>query len=65
MEVKPQLYRVLYNNGDEVRSYTVDDMPKHIAERYLKRFKDTYVGKPYPNGKGFYPFTNPRVVPVS
>lgn len=35
------------------------------AEVYVKDFQRLYVGKPYPNGKGWYPFTNPRVVEVS
>lgn len=34
------------------------------AERYVSYYTQTYEGKPYPNGKGYYPFKNFRVVLV-
>jgi len=44
----------LYYLGVWVDSYST-------AKHYLKVFSDKYVGKPYPNGKGVYPFTDPKV----
>lgn len=32
------------------------------ARQKAEIFAETYVGKPRPDGKGFYQFTNPRVV---
>jgi hypothetical protein len=60
------LYRVLYDAPDGVRSYTVYSMPRVEAERQLTNFQSRYLnldgtGKQYPNGLGFYPFSNARI----
>ena len=57
-------FNVAYDAHDGVRHYLTFDVDKATAEAYCKKFADKYVGKPYPNGKGFYPFKNPRVVCV-
>jgi len=61
-----QLFNVTYDRGDGTRStYCVEPMNYLMACVFAKRFTDKYVGKPYPNGKGHYPFKDVKVVPVS
>jgi hypothetical protein len=41
-----------------------------VAEKMLAMFKSRYLnedgtGKPYPNGKGIYPFARPQIVRVA
>lgn len=64
------LYQVVYFAPDGVRTYCIDDMDFETANEHLEKFKSLYLddkgrGKAYPNGKGFYPFKNPKVVPSS
>lgn len=62
------LFLLKYDAPDGEREYTVFPMTISVAMKQLDNFKKKYLnedgtGKPYPNGKGFYPFTNPRLVP--
>lgn len=34
------------------------------AIKWLNKFREKYVGKPFPNGNGFYKVFNPRIVKV-
>jgi len=54
-----------YNIGDLVnhRLMLGVNVSKAVAETFLKNYTDQ-VGKPYPNGKGFYPDYKYRVVEV-
>lgn len=57
------MFNVAYDRGDGTTStYLQSWVDKPTAEVWAKKFTDKYVGKPYPNGKGFYPFCNVRVV---
>lgn len=58
-------FNVAYNAPDGVRLYLSFNTTKEIAEEWRDKFEAKYVGKPYPNGKGWYPFTHPRVVNTS
>ena len=60
------MFNVEYDRGDGTvsRYCMVPLTTREQAEEVRKNFEDRYVGKLYPNGKGFYPFTNPRVVRV-
>ncbi len=58
-----QSFNIRYDRGDGTFSHYLQCwVDKATAEIYLAKFVEQYVGKPYPNGKGFYPFTNPRIV---
>lgn len=35
---------------------------KHQASVWLARFVTEYIGQQMPDGKGVYPFSNPRIV---
>lgn len=61
------MYQVIYFKDGCLHTYCGCNMPLDIAKVYLAKFKDNYLnqdgsGKPYPNGKGFYAFTNPQIV---
>jgi len=61
------MYHVIYDAPDGLRQYCLQGMTLETAREMLALFKDEYLdengnGKPYPNGKGFYPFNNPRIV---
>ncbi len=62
------LHHVVYSAPGGLRTYCRQPMPLLEAERQLRMFRERYmdgsVGKTYPNGKGAYPFTNPRIVEV-
>lgn len=58
------MFRVLYDAPDGIRSYTVDPMELPVAIEQCLQFRSKYVGKPYPNGRGFYPFSNPRIIQI-
>lgn len=58
------MFQVVYDAPDGLRSYCVQPMSESEAQAVCEKFRDKYVGKPYPNGKGFYPFKNPRVVRI-
>lgn len=64
-------YEVIYDRGNgTVSSYCLMPMDYDLAEQMLVKFKQLYLnddgtGKAYPNGKGFYPFSNPRIVIAS
>lgn len=63
-------YNVFYDAPDGVRKYALMNMCKERAELALAQFKSRYLNpdgtpKEYPNKKGFYSFTNPRVEEVS
>jgi hypothetical protein len=61
------VYNVAYDAPDGWRIYCMCWMDYASAERQLDNFKGLYLnedgtGKAYPNGKGFYPFSNPRII---
>lgn len=62
------MYKVVYDAPDGVRDYCVHKRMDHdTAVRVLALFKRMYENedgtpKAYPNGKGYYPFANPRIV---
>ena len=58
------MYNVAYDHNGNTKLYCIDSMDHAEAERQLNNFIARYVGKPYPNGKGFYPFTNVRIVRI-
>ena len=59
----PQVgYNIAYDIGGETSLYLALDTDHETAKEWLQKFVDKYIGKPYPNGKGFYPFTNARIV---
>lgn len=58
------MFNVAYDHNGQSKLYCVEAMDHNEAERQLNNFISRYVGKPYPNGKGFYPFTNPRIVRI-
>ena len=62
-------YNVEYDAPDGVRRYCMCNMDLDTARIQLQNFKNRYLnedgtGKEYPNKKGFYPFSNPRIVKV-
>lgn len=62
------MYNVAYDGPNGPRTYCVDWMRSHSeASAMLYRFLARYTNadgtpKAYPNGKGFYAFTNIRIV---
>jgi len=57
------VYNILYDRGDGTTSlYLAANCDFRTAELYRDMFKERYVGKPYPNGKGWYPFRDPVIV---
>jgi hypothetical protein len=62
------MYNVKYDAPSGSRHYLVEDVPTlELAKIHLRKFRTRYMdeqgnGKAYPNGKGFYPFTNVRIV---
>lgn len=64
----PKRFNIAYDRGDGTMSlYQMCDSDRKTAERSLSAFKSRYENpdgtpRPYPNGKGFYPFSNPRVI---
>jgi len=60
--MKP-LFNVMYDlpNGSS-RLYLIEPVPYRTALTYRNKFTTRYVGKSFPNGRGMYPYTNPRVV---
>lgn len=61
----PKYYNIAYEKEDG-RTFHYLCVPVELEEarKWLKDFKDRYVDKPYPNGKGFYNVSNPRIVRV-
>jgi hypothetical protein len=60
-------YNVGYDAPDGFRTYLQQWVDHDTAKMYLAKWCALYLnddgtGKPYPNGKGFYPFRNPRIV---
>jgi hypothetical protein len=57
-------YNIAYDDitTGATRTYCVEWMPRAVAEIYLAKFVARYVGKPYPNGRGHYPFVNARII---
>lgn len=61
------MYNVEYYDprSNVKRKYLIMDVATpEEAEEHRKKFENKYVGKPYPNGKGWYPFIQPSVVKV-
>jgi len=64
------MYNIAYEDNGKVRLYCEENMEMETAHVYLKKFADKYLdangkGRAYPNGKGYYPISNPRIVRVS
>ena len=58
------MWNVKYKYNGIPRLYLTFNVSKPAAEKYAKVLADKYVGKPYPNGKGFYPVTDVEVITV-
>src|SRR3546814_11711312 len=58
------MFNVRYDTPSSFRLYLNEPTDIITAWSQCHKFHEKYVGKPYPNGKGYYPFTNPRVVAV-
>src|SRR3546814_2537427 len=58
------MFNVRYDTPSGSRLYLNEPTDIITAWSQCHKFHEKYVGKPYPNGKGYYPFTNPRVVAV-
>jgi hypothetical protein len=63
------MFNVRYEGPNGSRHYCSEPCDLDTAKRMLKSFKTKYFNedgapKAYPNGKGFYPFRNPRIVRV-
>jgi hypothetical protein len=58
------MWNVAYQDGNGfTKLYLGSNVPTYEeALKWAKKFNEKYVGKPYPNGKGFYPFG--KAVPV-
>lgn len=60
-------FNVMYDAPDGARIYCKQWCDRVTADRMLALFVSKYLnpdgtGKTYPNGKGVYPFSNPRIV---
>lgn len=58
-------YNVAYDAPDGLRIYCMQWADHETMQRVLLKWQELYGvngGKEYPNGKGFYPFSNPRIV---
>lgn len=64
VELDEACYNVAFDRGEHTHLHLGMQVTFLKATDYVRRFKDEYVGKTFPNGKGVYPFTNPRVVIV-
>lgn len=64
-ELDEACYNVAFDRGESTHLHLGMQVTFDVAQDYVSRFREEYVGKPYPNGKGWYPFTNPRVVIVT
>ncbi len=66
-----ETFQVVYEDNKGVtHTCCMADMCYEEAEEMLERFKEQYLnadgtGKAYPNGKGYYPFFNPRIIDTS
>ena len=49
------VHGVLADNSISLPFLGVNVKPE-VADKYAARYADKYVGKPYPNGKGWYPW---------
>lgn len=60
------MFNIEYVNMDThaTHYYLADPVPGDEAKAWLNVFVKKYVGKPYPNGKGMYPFCHARIVKV-
>jgi hypothetical protein len=59
-------WNVVYDRGDGTTSIYNGVPLNNVkeAEKLLEDFKEKYVGKQYPNKKGWYSFANPRIEPI-
>ena len=56
MNYQPGPYNVFHKREDgSIFRYCMMSMSFQCAEVHLARYNERYNGKPYPNGKGFYP----------
>ncbi len=51
-------------NGAISSPFCKCDMDRKTAGEYAKSYAARYVGKPYPNGTGYYPWTAVITLPV-
>lgn len=55
-------YWVVYDSPNGTKTY--NSVPMYCLNEaidLLRKFRQQYVGKQYPNKKGFYPFRNARI----
>lgn len=63
------MFNIAYVYAGVVKHYCAKPCDHQTAERTLRDFKRRYLnadgtGRAYPNGKGVYPISNPRIVAV-
>lgn len=59
------MFNVAYDNpktGEKTILYLAEDCDHETAIKWHTDFIRRYVGMPFPNGKGFYPYNNVRIV---
>ena len=55
------IWNVFYDTPEGTRTYLSVPVDKQTAMIWARKCKAQYVGKPYPNGKGYYPVSRVRV----
>lgn len=58
------MYNIFYESNGVTKSYLSVEVPYAKAVEMLREFRTRYIGKQYPNKRGFYPFRNARVVRI-
>jgi len=63
-------HNVFYDYNGVTKKWCLCNMDKETAQEYLAKFKAKYQNadgtpKAFPNGQGFYPIANPRVLRVT
>lgn len=56
------MYNVVYEAPDGDRVYNMVPCDLATAQKTAIKFTERYVGKPFPNGRGWYPYKNVRVM---
>lgn len=60
-ETKP-IWNVIYDTPYGTKTYLMVNVDRKTALYWARKCKEKYVGKPYPNGKGYYQVWKVRVV---
>jgi hypothetical protein len=63
------MYNIQYKYDGKTRIYCAANMDLNTAKDQFSKFMARYIGpdgkgRPYPNGKGSFPITDPRIVRV-